>query len=121
MLIAAIAAVPPTIMAYGALRQARAGKIQAAGANRAVNDVGEGEGTLKEKVADIDRATRGLVDELRTVTADVGELHSGQAQLRTGQAEIAAGLADMNAKVDRHLAAHQIEREEDAERRRSTP
>lgn len=104
-LVAAITAVPPTIAAVGALLYARLAKSEAAGANAATNHQGPDEPKLVDRTAGIDRKVTGLVDELRTVSADVSELHRGVASCAT---EIGA----VSQKLDRHLAFHQEEREQ---------
>jgi uncharacterized phage infection (PIP) family protein YhgE len=109
VIIAAIAAVPPTLVAYASFRQARAGKVQATGANKAVNDTKAGHGTLKETLTAIDHATRALQDDAQVITTDIAELHHGQARISTE-------LGDLNSKVDRHLAVHQQLHEEALER-----
>lgn len=107
---AAIAAIPPTIMAYVAVRESRKAKVEAAGANAATNHQAPGQPSLVEMVKDVDKRTRGLVDEVQTLT-------NGQDELHRGVARCTVAIGELDAKVDRHLAAHQEQTDREAHRR----
>lgn len=106
---ALIAATPPTIMAYVAVRAGRKAETEAAGANRAVNHQGADAPTLVQMVKDVDQRTAGLVDEVQTLTA-------GQDRLQSGLDGCAVAVSELDRKVDRHLAAHQIQADAEAAR-----
>lgn len=104
IVVAAIAALPPTIMAYASLRESRKAKVEAAGANAATNHQGPGQPSLVEMVKSVDQRTRGLVDEVQTLTRGQDELHGGVARCTVA-------IGELDLKVDRHLATHQADRE----------
>lgn len=87
-------------------RQAVLGKRQATKANAAVNDVGAGEGTLKETVGAIEHRQVAMADVVNAIGDDVSELHRGMAQ-------IVVAMDAHDRKLERHLAAHQIQSDED--------
>lgn len=102
--VAAIAAVPPTLMATLAMFQARSGKRESVATNVSINHQNEGEPSIMDRMRRVDDRTEGLVDEVTTITADVGELHQDLAGC-------ARAIGRVDGKLDRHLAAHQAETE----------
>lgn len=99
LIVGALASLGPTLMGLAAYLQARGARMEAAGANHAVNNQSPDSPTLLEKVDLLTEVSRGTNTEVQTLTDEVVVLSEQVDEIQVGTTDLAVMLGATQRQV----------------------